>query len=167
VPAGYADGLDTRLGNRGTVLVRGRRVPIVGAVCMDMLMIDVTGLDVSPGDPVVLIGEQDGEQITAREMATVIGPALAGGLIAWLYACAAGDKTNRGVRQSQRLDEEHPASRRRRCEHGKTSERNDEEPATAQPGDRNHDRPVSAIAGSDHGTSGVTVLSVSSLGVEG
>ena len=40
---------------------------------MDMLMADVTGLDVSPGDEVVIIGEQDGERITAREMAAQIG----------------------------------------------------------------------------------------------
>ena len=58
VPAGYADGLDLRLAGRGSVLIRGRRAPIVGAVCMDMLMVDVTGLDVSPGDEVVIIGSQ-------------------------------------------------------------------------------------------------------------
>ena len=44
VPAGYADGLDLRLAGRGAVLIRGRRAPIVGSVCMDMLMADVTGL---------------------------------------------------------------------------------------------------------------------------
>ncbi len=58
VPAGYADGLDLRLAGRGSVLIRGRRAPIVGSVCMDMLMADVTGLDVSPGDEVVIIGAQ-------------------------------------------------------------------------------------------------------------
>ena len=58
VPAGYADGLDLRLAGRGAVLIRGRRAPIVGSVCMDMLMADVTGLDVSPGDEVVIIGSQ-------------------------------------------------------------------------------------------------------------
>src|SRR6059036_3395031 len=58
VPAGYADGLDLRLANRGSVLIRGRRAPIVGSVCMDMLMADVTGLDASPGDEVVIIGSQ-------------------------------------------------------------------------------------------------------------
>ena len=58
VPAGYADGLDMRLAGRGAVLIRGRRAPIVGSVCMDMLMADVTGLDVSPGDEVVIIGSQ-------------------------------------------------------------------------------------------------------------
>src|SRR5690606_27763464 len=54
VPAGYADGLDTRFGNRGAVLVRGRRVPVVGAVSMDMLTIDVSDLAVDPGDEVVI-----------------------------------------------------------------------------------------------------------------
>ena len=73
VPAGYADGLDRRLAGRGCMLVRGRRVPIVGSVCMDMTMIDVTGLDVAPGDEVVIIGEQEGESIGVREMAAAIG----------------------------------------------------------------------------------------------
>jgi alanine racemase len=73
VPAGYADGLDRRLAGRGSVLVRGRRVPIVGAVSMDSLTIDLTGLDAAPGDEVVLLGEQDGALIDAREMAAAIG----------------------------------------------------------------------------------------------
>jgi alanine racemase len=76
IPAGYADGLDTRLGGRGHVLIRGKRVPIVGSVCMDMLMVDVTGLDVRPGDDVVIMGRQGSEtwqQIDAREIAAAIG----------------------------------------------------------------------------------------------
>jgi alanine racemase len=73
VPAGYADGLDRRLGGRGFVLVRGRRVPIDGAVSMDMLTVDVSGLDVAPGDEVVILGEQAGAIIDAREMAATIG----------------------------------------------------------------------------------------------
>jgi alanine racemase len=73
VPAGYADGLDVRLGGRGAVLVRGRRVPIVGAVSMDMMTIDVTGLDVETGDEVVLLGRQGAEQIDVREMAGAVG----------------------------------------------------------------------------------------------
>jgi alanine racemase len=77
VPAGYADGLDLRLEGRGHVLVRGRRVPIVGAVSMDMMTIDVSGLhDVQPGDEVVLIGSQGTEpwqRIDVREMAAAIG----------------------------------------------------------------------------------------------
>ncbi len=51
-----------RLAGRGVVLVRGRRVPIVGSVCMDMMMIDVTGLDVAPGDEVVIVGAQGDER---------------------------------------------------------------------------------------------------------
>lgn len=77
VPAGYADGLDRRLEGRGAVLVRGRRAPIVGAVSMDMLTVDVTDIDgVSPGDEVVLLGTQgtaSWQTIDAREMAAWIG----------------------------------------------------------------------------------------------
>ncbi|MGE5836300.1 MAG: alanine racemase [Acidobacteriota bacterium] len=89
VPAGYADGLDTRLSGQAAVLVRGRRVPIVGSVCMDMIMIDVTGLDVSPGDDVVLIGRQGDEEITAREMAAAIGS------IPWEVTCRLGSRIQR------------------------------------------------------------------------
>jgi alanine racemase len=73
VPAGYADGLDLRLAGRSAVLIRGRRAPIVGSVCMDMLMADVTGLDASPGDDVVIIGAQGDDRIDVREMAAQIG----------------------------------------------------------------------------------------------
>ncbi|MGD9903213.1 MAG: alanine racemase [Vicinamibacterales bacterium] len=77
VPAGYADGLDRRLEGRGAVLVRGRRAPIVGAVSMDMLTVDVTGIDgVSTGDEVVFLGRQGEapwQAIDAREMAAWIG----------------------------------------------------------------------------------------------
>jgi len=89
VPAGYADGLDTRLANRASVLVRGRRRPIVGSVCMDMIMIDVTGTDVSPGDEVTLIGRQEGDEITAREMAAQIGT------IPWEVVCRLGARIER------------------------------------------------------------------------
>ena len=77
VPAGYADGLDLRLEQRGQVLIRGRRAPIVGAVSMDMMTVNVTGIDaVQPGDEVVIIGRQGHEtwqQIDVREMAAAIG----------------------------------------------------------------------------------------------
>jgi alanine racemase len=75
IPAGYADGIDLRVSGRCHVLIRGRRVPIVGAVSMDMMTVDVTGLDdVSPGDEVVIIGRQGNESCTDdREMAAVIG----------------------------------------------------------------------------------------------
>jgi alanine racemase len=77
IPAGYADGIDLRVSGRCHVLIRGRRVPIVGAVSMDMMTVDVTGVeDVSPGDEVVIIGRQGDEswqRIDAREMAAAIG----------------------------------------------------------------------------------------------
>ena len=68
------------------MLVRGRRVPIVGSVCMDMIMIDVTGTDVSPGDEVVLIGRQGDDEITAREIAATIGT------IPWEVVCRLGSE---------------------------------------------------------------------------
>jgi alanine racemase len=89
VPAGYADGLDVRLAGRGVVLVRGRRAPIVGSVCMDMLMADVTGMDVSPGDDVVFIGRQGGDAIDVREMAATIDT------IPWEIVCRIGTRIER------------------------------------------------------------------------
>ncbi len=92
VPAGYADGLDTRLSGRGSVLIRGRRVPIVGAVSMDMLTVDVTGMDVEPGDEVVILGRQGDErwqQIDAREVAAEIGT------IPWEVVCRIGTRIER------------------------------------------------------------------------
>ena len=73
VPAGYADGLDVRLAGRCSVLVRGRRAPIVGAVSMDSMTIDVTGLEVVPGDEVVLVGSQAGSRIGVEDVAAAIG----------------------------------------------------------------------------------------------
>lgn len=73
VPAGYTDGIDTRLANRGVVLVRERRVPVVGSVCMDSMMLDVTGLDAAPGDEVVIVGRQGAEELGIREIAATVG----------------------------------------------------------------------------------------------
>ena len=89
VPAGYADGLDLRLAGRGSVLIRGRRAPIVGSVCMDMLMADVTGMDLSPGDEVVIVGSQGDDRIDVREMAAAIGT------IPWEVVCRVGSRIER------------------------------------------------------------------------
>jgi alanine racemase len=71
VPIGYADGYSRLLSNKGYVLVKGQRVPIVGRVCMDQFMVDVTGLEnVQPGDEVVLIGKQGEAEITVDEVAS-------------------------------------------------------------------------------------------------
>lgn len=70
LPIGYGDGYPRLLSNRADVLVRGRRARIVGRICMDMLMADVTDIpDVSMGDEVVLLGAQGGERITPDELA--------------------------------------------------------------------------------------------------
>lgn len=70
VPLGYADGLKRALSNKGEFLIGGQRVSIVGRVCMDQVMVDVTGVEnVKVGDEVVIIGPQGKEQITAEELA--------------------------------------------------------------------------------------------------
>jgi alanine racemase len=74
IPVGYADGFRRAPRHWGEVLVRGRRAPIVGRVCMDQTMIDVTAIaEVRQGDEVVLIGEQGGESITAEDVAERLG----------------------------------------------------------------------------------------------
>ena len=74
VSAGYADGVSRLLSNRGQVLVRGVRCPIIGRVCMDQLMIDVTGLpEVQVGDTVTIFGRDGDEEITADDVADLIG----------------------------------------------------------------------------------------------
>lgn len=70
LPVGYADGFSRLLSNQGQVLVRGTLCPVVGRVCMDMCMIDVTTVQgVKPGDKVVLIGKQHQQELTADMMA--------------------------------------------------------------------------------------------------
>ena len=71
IPMGYADGVPRLLSNRGEVLVKGRRCPIVGRVCMDQFMVDVTDLPERPriGDEVVFLGRQGSGEITADEIA--------------------------------------------------------------------------------------------------
>jgi alanine racemase len=71
---GYADGLDRRLGNRFSLLVRGERAPIVGRISMDQSVLDVTEIPgVEPGDEVVILGSQGGETITAFDHADAAG----------------------------------------------------------------------------------------------
>lgn len=70
VPVGYGDGYHRLLSNRGAVLVRGQRAPIIGRVCMDQLMVDATDIPgVEQDDPIVLIGTHSGTAITADEVA--------------------------------------------------------------------------------------------------
>ncbi|GAH63540.1 unnamed protein product [marine sediment metagenome] len=70
LPVGYGDGYNRLLSNRGEVLIKGRRAPIIGNVCMDMCMVDVSSVEgVQPGDEVILFGEG----LPVEEIATKIG----------------------------------------------------------------------------------------------
>lgn len=70
IPVGYADGYRRNLSNRFYVLIRGQRAPILGRVCMDQLMVDVTHIPgVNPGEPVVLMGCDGAESIPAEQLA--------------------------------------------------------------------------------------------------
>lgn len=74
LPVGYADGYSRRLSSRGEVLVRGRRAPVVGRVCMDQTMIDVGNIPgVAPGDEVVLFGRQGDQFLPVEEVADWVG----------------------------------------------------------------------------------------------
>ena len=72
IPIGYADGFDRRFSNYGgEVWVRGKRCPVVGNVCMDQAMVDVTGTDARPGDPVEVFGEHMPLEELAGKLGTI------------------------------------------------------------------------------------------------
>ncbi|CAG7647715.1 Alanine racemase [Paenibacillus solanacearum] len=74
LPIGYADGFSRMLTGKAEVLVGGRRVPVVGRICMDQCMLNVTGLaDISIGEQVVILGSQGNECITAEDHAAWLG----------------------------------------------------------------------------------------------
>lgn len=90
LPLGYADGYSRLLSNRGAVLINGKRAPVVGRVCMDMTMADVTDVPgVSAGTDVTVIGRQENEQITATDIATWQGT------IAYEVLCSLGPRITR------------------------------------------------------------------------
>lgn len=74
IPLGYADGFDRRLSNEGFVLVRGKRVPVVGRICMDVFMIDLSGVsDAELGDEVCILGRQGNRRIRVSDYAKWLG----------------------------------------------------------------------------------------------
>ena len=74
VPVGYADGYRRSLSNRFYVLIRGQKAPILGRVCMDQMMVDVTDIpDVTSSDPVILVGRSGDEVITMEQIAEAAG----------------------------------------------------------------------------------------------
>lgn len=74
IPVGYGDGYPRGLSNKGSVLIRGKRAAIIGRVCMDQLMVDVTDIEnVEEGDVVTLIGKDGDDSITVEEAAALAG----------------------------------------------------------------------------------------------
>jgi alanine racemase len=74
IPVGYADGYPRSLSNRGWVIIRGKRAPLVGNICMDLTLVDVTEVDkVGVGDSVVLLGQDGEERIGAADLAAWAG----------------------------------------------------------------------------------------------
>jgi alanine racemase len=90
LPIGYADGYNRRLSNKGFVLIDGKRAPVVGLVCMDMTMVDVTDIpSVQVGDSVTLIGRQGENAIWADDIAGWTGT------IPYEILCAIGPRIPR------------------------------------------------------------------------
>lgn len=73
IPVGYGDGYPRNLSNKGYVLIQGQKCRVLGRVCMDQFMVDVTGLDVKEGELVTLIGRDGDEVITVEEIAELAG----------------------------------------------------------------------------------------------
>lgn len=74
IPVGYADGYIRKLGENGKVIIKDQFVPIIGRICMDQFMIDVTNIpDVKIGDEVILLGEKNGLKYNADDMAEKLG----------------------------------------------------------------------------------------------
>jgi len=70
LPLGYADGYSRRLSNRAHVLIRGQRCPVVGTVCMDLTLVDITDLPpIAPGEEAVLLGQSGAETIAVADLA--------------------------------------------------------------------------------------------------
>lgn len=73
IPVGYGDGYPRNLSNKGWVLINGKKANIVGRVCMDQFMVDVTGMDVKVGDKVTLAGTDGNEEILIDDLAALAG----------------------------------------------------------------------------------------------
>lgn len=90
IPTGYADGYNRALSNKGYVLIGGKKAPIVGRVCMDQFMVDVTDIpNVKAYDEVVLIGKSGDEKLTADDMAQMLGT------IGYEVVCDVGKRVQR------------------------------------------------------------------------
>lgn len=98
IPVGYADGYSRALSNKGEVLIRGRRAPVVGRVSMDLVTIDVTDVPgVALGDEVVLLGRQGDQEIAVEELAARIGT------ISYEVLCGVSARVPRVYRDGARI----------------------------------------------------------------
>ena len=99
ISIGYADGYPRSLSNKGWVLIRGKKAPIVGRVCMDQTMVDITEIpDVEMEDVVTLIGQDGSERISVEDMADLSGS------FNYEFVCDVGQRVKR-VYRSRREQE--------------------------------------------------------------
>ena len=90
VPVGYADGYPRSLSGKGWVLIHGKRAPILGRICMDQFMVDVTDIpEAQPGDKVILIGKDGKEEISIEEFGDLSGR------FSYEFACCIGKRVPR------------------------------------------------------------------------
>ncbi len=99
IPIGYADGYSRMLSNKGRVLINGQFASVVGRICMDQCMIDVTDIegDIEVGDEVVLIGEQGQRNISVEDVAETIG------IINYELVCIVGKRIPRAYVQNGKI----------------------------------------------------------------
>ncbi len=71
IPIGYGDGYPRALSNKAAAIIRGKRYPLIGSVCMDQVMVDIGSGEAYNGDEVILIGEQGSERISVEQLATL------------------------------------------------------------------------------------------------
>ena len=100
IPVGYGDGYPRSLSNKGDVLIRGRRAKIIGRICMDQFMVDVTDIpDTGFMDTVTLIGRDGDECITVEELAALSGR------FHYEFVCCLGRRIPRVYKRQGRLFE--------------------------------------------------------------
>lgn len=98
VPIGYADGYLRMFSNRASVLIRGKRAPIIGNVCMDQMMVDVSHIpDAAEGDLVTVVGRDGEEEITFDELAALAGT------ISYELVCLVGKRVPRVCRKNGKV----------------------------------------------------------------
>ena len=100
IPVGYGDGYPRSLSNKGYVLIHGKRARILGRVCMDQFMVDVTDIpDTKFMDPVTLIGEDGGDRITVEDLSELSGR------FNYEFVCCLGKRIPRVYKRGGKISE--------------------------------------------------------------